>query len=89
MKYKNALSSCVIASCLGLTSLSAQKTIDSFNGKDLSVGSEKDQFWKVENGTIIGETTEDNPTSANTFSYLERRRGKGFRIFLSGKISGK
>ena len=88
MKYKNALSSCVIAFCLGLTSLSAQKTIDLFNGKDLSGWIGKDQFWKVENGTIIGETTADNPTSANTFLIWKGGEVKDFEFSCQVKFQG-
>ena len=88
MKYKNALSSCVIAFCLGLTSLSAQKTIDLFNGKDLSGWIGKDQFWKVENGTIIGETTEDNPTPANTFLIWKGGEVKDFEFSCQVKFQG-
>ena len=88
MKYKNALSSCVIASFLGLTSLSAQKTINLFNGKDLSGWIGKDQFWKVENGTIIGETTADNPTSANTFLIWKGGEVKDFEFSCQVKFQG-
>ena len=88
MKYKNALSSCVIAFCFGFTSLSAQKTIDLFNGKDLSGWIGKDQFWKVENGTIIGETTEDNPTPANTFLIWKGGEVKDFEFSCQVKFQG-
>ena len=88
MKYKNALSSCVIAFCLGLTSLSAQKTINLFNGKDLSGWIGKDQFWKVENGTIIGETTADSPTSANTFLIWKGGEVKDFEFSCQVKFQG-
>ena len=88
MKYKNALSSCVIAFCLGLASLSAQKTINLFNGKDLSGWIGKDQFWKVENGTIIGETTADNPTSANTFLIWKGGEVKDFEFSCQVKFQG-
>ena len=88
MKYKNALSSCIIICCLGLASLSAQKTIDLFNGKDLSGWIGKDQFWKVENGTIIGETTEDNPTPANTFLIWKGGEVKDFEFSCQVKFQG-
>ena len=88
MKYKNALSSCIIICCLGLASLSAQKTIDLFNGKDLSGWIGKDQFWKVENGTIIGETTADNPTSANTFLIWKGGEVKDFEFSCQVKFQG-
>ncbi|MBA2113651.1 family 16 glycoside hydrolase [Bremerella alba] len=38
-----------------------------FNGKDLSGWKGLDKFWSVQDGTIIGETTSENPTSGNTF----------------------
>ena len=88
MKYKNALSSCIIICCLGLASLSAQKTIDLFNGKDLSGWIGKDQFWKVENGTIIGETTADNPTPANTFLIWKGGEVKDFEFSCQVKFQG-
>ena len=88
MKYKNALSSCIIICCLGLASLPAQKTIDLFNGKDLSGWIGKDQFWKVENGTIIGETTADNPTSANTFLIWKGGEVKDFEFSCQVKFQG-
>jgi putative heme-binding domain-containing protein len=88
MKYKNALSSCIIICCLGLASLSAQKTIDLFNGKDLSGWIGKDQFWKVENGTIIGETTQDNPTPANTFLIWKGGEVKDFEFSCQVKFQG-
>jgi putative heme-binding domain-containing protein len=88
MKYKNALSSCIIICCLGLASLSAQKTIDLFNGKDLSGWIGKDQFWKVENGTIIGETTPDNPTPANTFLIWKGGEVKDFEFSCQVKFQG-
>ena len=88
MKYKNALSTCIIACCLGLTSLSAQKTIDLFNGKDLFGWIGKDQFWKVENGTIVGETTADNPTPANTFLIWKGGEVKDFEFSCQVKFQG-
>ena len=88
MKYKNALSTCIIACCLGLTSLSAQKTIDLFNGKDLSGWIGKNQFWKVENGTIVGETTADNPTPANTFLIWKGGEVKDFEFSCQVKFQG-
>tara|TARA_B100001248_G_scaffold260933_1_gene250588 strand:- start:157 stop:3426 length:3270 start_codon:yes stop_codon:yes gene_type:complete len=88
MKYKNALSSCIIFCCLGLASLSAQKTIDLFNGKDLSGWIGKDQFWKVENGAIVGETTASNPTPANTFLIWKGGEVKDFEFSCQVKFQG-
>lgn len=38
-----------------------------FNGKDLSGWKGHDKFWSVQDGTIVGETTSENPTKGNTF----------------------
>ncbi|CAN5345472.1 DUF1080 domain-containing protein [soil metagenome] len=38
-----------------------------FNGQDLSGWVGDERIWSVENGAIIGETSEDNPTESNTF----------------------
>ncbi len=38
-----------------------------FNGKDLTGWAGKDGFWSVENGCIVGKTTNDHPTQGNTF----------------------
>ena len=88
MKYKHALSSCIITCSLGLASLSAQKSIDLFNGKDLSGWIGKDQFWRVENGTIIGETTAENPTPANTFLIWKGGEVRDFEFSCQVKFQG-
>ena len=43
----------------GLTFLSGQQFKSIFNGKDLGGWMGKEQFWKVEKGAIIGETTKE------------------------------
>ena len=88
MKYKHALSSCIIICSLGLASLSAQKSIDLFNGKDLSGWIGKDQFWRVENGAIIGETTAENPTPANTFLIWKGGEVRDFEFSCQVKFQG-
>ena len=88
MKYKHALSSCIIICSLGLASLSAQKSIDLFNGKDLSGWIGKDQFWRVENATIIGETTAENPTPANTFLIWKGGEVRDFEFSCQVKFQG-
>ena len=41
--------------------------VELFNGEDLTGWSGREGFWRVEDGTIIGETSKDNPTKGNTF----------------------
>ncbi|MBT7743002.1 MAG: DUF1080 domain-containing protein, partial [Opitutae bacterium] len=56
---------CLLFLAPGLTFLSGQEFKSLFNGKDLDGWMGKDQFWKVEKGVIVGETTKDNPTKGN------------------------
>lgn len=52
-------------------SASAQQTDDGFvslfNGKDLSGWDGDSRFWRVEDGAIVGETSEENKAPHNTF----------------------
>jgi hypothetical protein len=63
-------------------------TVDLFNGKDLSGWIGKKEFWKVENGTIIGETTKENPTKGNTFLIWEGGEVKDFEFSCQVKFQG-
>ena len=38
-----------------------------FNGADLAGWDGDPRFWRVENGEMIGQTTQDNPAKQNTF----------------------
>lgn len=51
-----------------------------FNGEDLSGWDGDDRFWRVEDGAIVGETTEDNPTEANTFLIWEEGEPDDFEL---------
>lgn len=51
-----------------------------FNGTDLTGWDGDSRFWRVEDGTIIGETTEDNPTEANTFLIWEGGEPGNFEL---------
>jgi len=66
--YGRALSSLTLALLLGGTLLAADKPFQVlFNGEDLSGWKGHDKFWSVQDGTIVGETTPENPTQGNTF----------------------
>lgn len=45
----------------------AQEYQSLFNGKDLSGWAGKQEFWSVQDGAILGQTTKENPTKGNTF----------------------
>ena len=48
----------------------------------------KPEFWKVENGTIIGETTKDKPTKGNTFLIWKGGKVKDFAFSCQVKFQG-
>ena len=58
-------------SCDGLKQNSI-KTIDLFNGKNLENWSGNSSIWSVENGCIVGETTEENHIKQNTFLIFDQ-----------------
>lgn len=51
-----------------------------FNGQDLSGWVGDERFWSVENGSIIGESSEDNPTERNTFLIWEDGEPSDFEL---------
>ena len=59
-----------------------------FNGKDLSGWKGKEGFWRVENGTIIGETTKDKPTKGNTFLIWQGGEVQDFEFSCKVKFAG-
>jgi hypothetical protein len=73
---------------MGLSTASAEEFEALFNGKDLSGWDGKDGFWRVENGTIVGETTEDNPTDANTFLIWQDGEVEDFEFSCQVKFTG-
>ena len=68
--------------------LSAHGDIHLFNGKDLSGWLGKKEFWRVENGTIVGETTKEIPTNGNTFLIWKGGEVKDFEFSCQVKFQG-
>ncbi len=58
-----------------------------FNGKTLEGWSGNEKFWSVNDGTITGQTTADNPTKGNTFLIWKDQVGE-FELRLKLKIVG-
>ncbi len=81
---------------LTLTNSQAQETEPGFkslfNGKDLTGWAGRSNHWSVEDGTIIGVTTKDNPAKGNNF--LVAKDGEqnlivdDFEIRFSYKFTG-
>ena len=59
-----------------------------FNGKDLSGWKGLPEFWSVQNGAIVGETTPDKPTSGNTFLVYQGKSLDDFELSLKARITG-
>ena len=88
MKDKTNHSTYITLLSFLLSCLSAHATDDLFNGKDLSGWLGKEEFWRVENGTIIGETTKDKPTKGNTFLIWKGGEVKDFEFSCQVKFQG-
>ena len=71
-----------------LPHISAQEFQALFNGKDLSGWKGKDGLWRVENGTIVGETKADAPIPANTFLIWQGGQVENFEFSCQVKFAG-
>ncbi len=85
-----------LVTTLALTSFSpAQETTETetgfaslFNGTDLSGWDGDKRFWRVEDGSIIGQTTEDNKAEHNTFLIRRDDEYADFELRFSYQVTG-
>ncbi len=69
------------------TPAAAEGFVSIFDGESLS-GWEGDlDYWRVENGTIIGEITAENPLQANSFLIWQNGEPKNFEFKAEFRIS--
>ena len=59
-----------------------------FDDKSLTGWAGNEKFWRVENGAIVGETTEDNPVDVNRFLVWDQGEVDDFCLRLKFKVSG-
>lgn len=59
-----------------------------FDGKTLDGWDGNPDFWRVEDGTITGQTTADKPTKGNTFIIWRKGETADFELKLEYKIIG-
>ncbi len=59
-----------------------------FNGNDLSGWQGDSRFWRVEDGAIIGQTSEDNKAEHNTFLIRADEEYGDFELRFSYQVSG-
>ena len=59
-----------------------------FNGTSLEGWEGKPEFWSVQDGAIVGQTTPDRPTKGNTFLIWRQGSLDDFELRLSYRITG-
>jgi len=59
-----------------------------FDGKSLDGWDGNPKFWKAEGGSIVGQTTKENPTGGNTFLIWKQGDVDDFELRLDYKIVG-
>lgn len=59
-----------------------------FNGKDLSGWKGREDLWSVEEGAIVGRSTDENPLKQNTFLIREEEKPGDFELRAQFKIEG-
>ncbi|MEM7010427.1 MAG: DUF1080 domain-containing protein [Verrucomicrobiota bacterium] len=58
-----------------------------FNGEDLTGWDGEERYWRIEDGAITGETTEDNPVPYNKFIIWDEGELDDFELKLNYKIT--
>lgn len=60
-----------------------------FNGKNLSGWDGDDRFWRVEDGVLIGQTTETNKAPHNTFLIYRQGEFGDFELRFQYQVEGQ
>ncbi len=59
-----------------------------FDGESLKGWSGNPEFWRVQDGAIVGQTTAEKPTKGNTFLIWEDGEVDDFELLVDYKIEG-
>ncbi|MFN3189470.1 MAG: DUF1080 domain-containing protein [Aureliella sp.] len=59
-----------------------------FDGKTLDGWEGDEKFWRVEDGAIVGQTTDDNKTAKNTFLIFTKDTVDDFELRFSYRVKG-
>ncbi|MEJ6524341.1 MAG: DUF1080 domain-containing protein, partial [Opitutales bacterium] len=78
------LFSIILTSILVLSNVNGEKNL--FDGKTLKGWNGDPKFWSVQNGSIVGQTTKENPTKGNTFIIWKGGKMNDFDLTLDYKI---
>ena len=86
---------CLSAICVASSlAASARATADDvgfvslFDGATLDGWEGKPEFWRVENGAIVGETTAEKPTTGNTFLIWRQGLVDDFELAFTYRLTG-
>jgi len=87
--FRTGLAAAVVA-CLAITSSVAADPafVPIFDGKSLAGWEGKPEFWRVENGAIVGQTTAERPTKGNTFLIWRDGLVDDFELELRYRLTG-
>ena len=74
----------ILLTSLLLSNANGEKNL--FDGKTLKGWNGDPKFWSVQNGSIVGQTTKENPTKGNTFIIWKGGKMNDFDLTLDYKI---
>ena len=78
------ISRIILSSLFLISSIFAEKKL--FDGKSLKGWDGNPKFWSVQEGAIVGQTTEKNPTKGNTFLIWKGGKMDDFELTMEYKI---
>ncbi len=88
MKPIHLLATFALSAMQILGAETADSWISLFNGKSLDGWDGKSDFWRAEDGVLIGETTESKKTEKNTFLICRAGEFGDFELRFSYKVTG-
>ncbi|MDF1863020.1 MAG: DUF1080 domain-containing protein [Verrucomicrobiales bacterium] len=77
-----------LITALAISPASTEDFRSLFDGKSLAEWNGADGFWSVSKGTIVGQTTADNPTKGNTFLVWQGGDVSDFEFTCEVKFEG-
>jgi type 1 glutamine amidotransferase len=72
----------------GSSRIRAAEFVPIFDGKSLDGWEGKPEFWSVQDGMIVGQTTKENPTKGNTFLIWRQGLVDDFELELDFRLTG-
>jgi type 1 glutamine amidotransferase len=77
----------IVGVCLGAAAAADDAAfVPIFNGSSLEGWEGKPEFWRVEDGAIVGETTAENPTKGNSFLIWRAGEVDDFELELQYRL---